>query len=479
MADDDVIDDLGVIWRQGFRPGSHKAYGFAICCSAAAIAMRYALGFIDSGLVPFATFFPAVLLVTFLGGIAAGILALVLCGIFGWWLFIPPDFAFFPVSQSDVWNILLYAGNGGIIIWAAEGFRRARGELGSGQETASVLDAIVSYSGDAIVSFTLDGTIRTWNMGAERLFGYSAEEAIGRPLSILVPPDKQDEPTKYFPRSSAGELLQFETVRVGKGNRRIDVSVSTGPIRSASGRIIGVSSIFHDIRDRKQREDHIHLVMRELSHRANNLLAVIHAIARRTAKQTTTIEEFDRRFSARLQALAHSHEILVKGDWHGAQLGDLVKSQLTPFADVSHRVQTEGPEIMLSPRAVEQIGIALHELATNAVKHGALSNANGSVRVHWKFEQDDDDKDGHLRITWQESGGPRVATPTHEGFGFLVLQRIVPAALNGRAEFELLPHGINWTITIPMPNAVGLSREHSLLEFLAPTPAEDTPTLPR
>jgi PAS domain S-box-containing protein len=479
MADGGLIDVFKAIWRQGFRPGSRSAYGFAICCSAVAVVIRYGLGFIDSDLVPFATFFPAVVLVTILGGTAAGILALAVCGIAGWWLFVLPEFSFFPITRPDMLNMLLYVGNGGIIIWAAEGFRRARREAGYGQETASELDAIVSYSGDAIVSFALDGTIRTWNIGAERLFGYSAEEAIGRPLSILVPPDKNDEPATYFPRSSSGELLQFETVRVGKNNRRIDVSVSTGPIRSASGRIIGVSSIFHDIRDRKQREDHIHLVMRELSHRANNLLAVIHAIARRTAKQTTTIEEFERRFSARLQALAHSHEILVRGDWHGAQLGELIKSQLSPFADVSHRIQSEGPEIMLSPRAVEQIGIALHELATNAIKHGALSTADGSVRVHWKFERDEDDKDEQLRISWQESGGPRVATPTHEGFGFLVLRRIVPAALNGRAEFEFLPNGINWTLTVPKLNAIGLSREHSLLEFLTPPATDDGQTLRR
>src|SRR5207237_6755026 len=128
-------------------------------------------------------------------------------------------------------------------------------------------------------------------------------------------------------------MLQFETVRIGKAGKRIDVSISTGPIRSRSGQIIGVSAIFHDITARKRREEHINFVLRELSHRAKNLLAVVQAIARQTGRQATSWQDFEQRFTARVQSLAQSHDVLVKQDWRGSSLDDLVASQLAPFAE--------------------------------------------------------------------------------------------------------------------------------------------------
>jgi two-component sensor histidine kinase len=243
-------------------------------------------------------------------------------------------------------------------------------------------------------------------------------------------------------------MLHFETVRISKGGRRIDVSVSTGPIRSRMGNIVGVSAIFHDITDRKQKEEHIVFIMREVTHRAKNLLAVIQSIARQTARHTTSMDEFERQFSARLQALSSLHDILVNQDWHGGSLGDLVDGQLTLFADFSHRITTDGPRVLLKPQAVEQIGIAIHELATNAVKYGALSVAQGSVNISWKLERAED-KAKLLSINWREFGGPIVTVPEQLGFGNLVVKRIVPETLNGSASLEFLPEGVNWTLKIP------------------------------
>src|SRR5262249_5437204 len=142
-----------------------------------------------------------------------------------------------------------------------------------------------------------------------------------------------DEPKRMFPRSSAGEILKFETQRLKKSGERIDVSVSTGPILSKDGRIIGVSAIFRDISGRKQNEQHLDFVLRELSHRAKNLLAVIQAIARQTARAAESPQDFERRFGDRLQALAHSQDILVEHDWRGATLEELVNTQMTPFTE--------------------------------------------------------------------------------------------------------------------------------------------------
>jgi PAS domain S-box-containing protein len=453
MIGSSTIDRIRTTWHRGLRPFSAAAIALAITCVAIATALRFALGFISPDIVPFATYYPAILLVTFLARAPAGALALALSAIASWWFFLPPPFTFFPVSLPEIVNILIYLCVGAIMVWTVDSIRGARRQLTESLEAASQLNAVVSYSADAIIGFALDGTISSWNAGAERMFGYRAEEIIGRPIQVLVPPDRLDEPKHLFPRTSAGEMVHFETVRIGKAGQRVDVSISTGPIRSRSGTITGVSAIFHDITERKRREEHINFVLRELSHRAKNLLAVVQAIARQTGRQTANMRDFEQRFTARIQSLAQSHDILVKQDWRGSNLQDLVASQLTPFTDVGKRVVTEGPDLMLNPRAVEQIGIALHELATNAVKHGALSVPNGQVSVSWKLVLDGG-SDDHLKIVWHEHGGPACAPPESEGFGHLVVRKLVPTALEGRARLEFPQEGLRWTLELPLKNSV-------------------------
>ncbi len=440
---------LRMLWRQGLRPGSGAAYGFAAICVVIAAAVRLGLGRLDANLIPFATFYPAILLATLHGGAAAGVFSVVLSTVLGWWLFVPPAFQFVPITARDVINVSIFVCVGGIIVWTAESLRRTRAQLIKMLEASSELTAIVSYSGDAIVGFGLDGTVRSWNASAEQLFGYRADEIVGRPLSALVPPERQDEPKQMFPRSSSGDILKFETQRLHKSGKRIDVTVSTGPIRSIDGRIVGVSAIFHDITDRKQREQHLNFVLRELSHRAKNLLTIVQAIARQTARQATNPQDFERRFGERLQALAQSQDVLVEREWRGATLQELVTTQLSPFAEVKNRVVTEGPDVMLAPRAAEKIGIALHELATNSIKHGAWSVPAGSVNVSWVVEV----KDGaaeRLRLEWREHGGPTVSPPSREGFGTIVVTRLVPTSLEATASLDFHPQGLAWTLTMPM-----------------------------
>jgi PAS domain S-box-containing protein len=448
-----TIDRIRKAWHRGLHPFSAAAIALAVGCAAIATAVRFGLGLISPEIVPFSTYYPAILLVTYLARAPAGVLTLVLGAIASWWFFFLPPFAFFPLAPPDLANLLIYLVVGAIMVWTVDSLRGTRQQLAESLEAASQLNAVVSYSADAIIGFSLDGTIRSWNAGAERMFGYRTEEIVGRPIQILVPPDRLNEPKSYFPRTSAGEMVQFETVRIGKAGQRVDVSISTGPIRSRSGEIIGVSAIFHDITERKRREEHINFVMRELSHRAKNLLAVVQAIARQTGRQAANIRDFEQRFMARIQSLAHSHDILVKRDWRGSSLNELVASQLAPFTDVSKRVVTEGPDLLLNPRAVEQIGIALHELATNAVKHGALSVPNGQVSVSWKLELNGN-SDDHLKIVWNERGGPACTPPESEGFGHLVVRKLVPTALEGRARLEFPSQGLRWTLELPLKNSV-------------------------
>jgi two-component sensor histidine kinase len=192
--------------------------------------------------------------------------------------------------------------------------------------------------------------------------------------------------------------------------------------------------------------------MRELTHRSKNLLAVIQAMARQSKVGSSTVDEFEARFSARLQALAASHDLLVKRDWHGVAVDDLVKSQLGHYLDEhTSQIVVDGPPIVVSPEAAQNIGLAIHELSTNAAKYGALSIPNGRILVRWELAALSDGG-MPLRVTWTESGGPPVEAPARTGFGRAVIEQIAPRALQGEARLEFTPQGVHWTLEIPSMN---------------------------
>ena len=203
-----------------------------------------------------------------------------------------------------------------------------------------------------------------------------------------------------------------------------------------------------DLATRKRHEEQIEAVMRELSHRSKNLLAVIQSVARQIARQTDNFDDFERAFTTRLAALAVTHDLLVARGWRGVDIRDLIRIQLLPFvAEDETRVSTKGPELTLSPKAAEQLGLALHELATNAAKYGALSCPAGKVDMTWQIE----DKESTLNFSWKECNGPPgAAAPGHRGFGHLVLTRVVPISLDGRASLEFQAEGVTWVLIAPL-----------------------------
>jgi two-component sensor histidine kinase len=207
-----------------------------------------------------------------------------------------------------------------------------------------------------------------------------------------------------------------------------------------------------DVAVRRRHEEHVNFVMRELSHRSKNLLFIVQSMANQVARQTDSFDDFCVGFSRRLCAFAETHDLLVMGDWHGADIGDLIRTHLSPFHEVGNNsVIIEGPELKLNPKAAEQIGLALHELGTNAVKHGALSVAAGVVTIRWDIETGQ--AQNPVRITWKEVGGPRVEAPRRQGFGDVVLTEIVPTSLRGTALLEFEPEGVKWVLLAPS-NAV-------------------------
>jgi len=200
---------------------------------------------------------------------------------------------------------------------------------------------------------------------------------------------------------------------------------------------------------RRRHQEHLNFVIHELSHRSKNLLSIVQSMANQVARQTNSLEDFYAGFTSRLCAFAETHDLLVKGDWHGADIRDLVRTQLAPFHNLGdNSVLIEGSELKLNPKAAEHIGLAVHELGTNAVKHGALSTPKGVVKIRWEQEKSGQPK-ALLRIIWKEIGGPPVEQPQRQGFGEVVLTKLVPVSLQGTASLEFEPEGVKWVLVAP------------------------------
>ena len=224
------------------------------------------------------------------------------------------------------------------------------------------------------------------------------------------------------------------------------------PLRSAAGEIIGINVVVEDITDRKKHEEQILLLMREVNHRAKNMLGVVQAIARHTV--TSHPEDFVRRFSERLQALAMSQDLLIKNEWQGTDLTELVRAQLAHFKDlIDTRVVLAGSPVRLSPAATQTIGMALHELATNAGKYGALSNTDGQVEINWKVYEPEPGEQ-RFSMSWIELGGPPVSAPARRGFGSTVIEFMARMGLAAEVQLDYASSGLQWRLDCPGENAL-------------------------
>jgi two-component system, chemotaxis family, CheB/CheR fusion protein len=307
------------------------------------------------------------------------------------------------------------------------------------------LGAIVESSDDAIVSKNLDGIIETWNQGAEQLFGYAAEEVIGKSITILIPLDRRDEETLIIGRIRRGERVEhYETIRRRKDGSLVEISLTVSPVKDGKGRIIGASKIARDISERKRKEERIELLAREVDHRAKNLLAMVQATVHLT--QADTAEALKAAIGGRLRALSNAHDLLAQSRWAGADLQGLVAEELLPYCtDDKPRAVIKGDILMLDPATAQAIAVAVHELTTNAVKYGALSVPSGRLRVEWARSAD-----AGLVLRWVETGGPAVKPPTRRGFGSRIVERMIRDQLKGTAHFDWRKDGLACEITIPV-----------------------------
>lgn len=317
-----------------------------------------------------------------------------------------------------------------------------------GEEANALLASTVHSSTDAIFSIDPDLTIKTWNGGAERLYGYTALEAIGRSLRMICPEKLHDEQGGLYNQSMSGKPVLLETLRRHKDGHLIPVGISGSPIFAPDGRVVGVAAVHRDITANRAYEEHLAFTLRELSHRTKNLLAVVQGLAHMIARRSEDVEEFEVRFRGCVQALAYSHDLLVQHDWQGATLEELLRVQLAPFGGVDGtKIALQGPEVFLTPPTMQSLGLIMHELATNATKHGALSTPTGKVAIGWTRDPGDDG----IRLNWQEHGGPPVGQPKRKGFGQVVFERI-GASLDGAISVDFRPEGFVCDVTIAANN---------------------------
>jgi len=319
------------------------------------------------------------------------------------------------------------------------------------EQAQAHLAAIVASSSEAIISKTLEGTVKSWNRAAEKIFGYSAEEMIGQSIRLLIPSERQAEEDAILDKISRAEMISnYETVRLCRDGSMIDVSVNVSPIFDGAGKVIGASKIAHDIGERKRAEERERLLIGEVNHRAKNMLTLVQVIARQTAASDS--ETFAKNFEQRIFALSASHDLLVNSGWQDILLEDLVRSQLEHFRDtLGSRIRLSGPQIKISAPAAQAIGMAVHELATNAGKYGALSNKQGVVTISWRLDQAKA-ADSQFVMHWVEEGGPPVERPKTSGFGSTVIDRLLTATLQGEVEVEWRATGLVCQVSCPPEN---------------------------
>jgi PAS domain S-box-containing protein len=330
------------------------------------------------------------------------------------------------------------------------------------EEAAQHYAAIVESSDDAIISKDINGVIMSWNSGAQRLFGYTSQEAVGKPVTILIPPSRHDEEPRILERIRRGERTEhYETVRQRKDGSSVDISLTVSPIRDLRGNIIGASKIARDVTERKRAEERQDLLLREMDHRIKNLFALAISILSLSGRSARNVQDLVRSARERLSALARAYALTLshgpRDDPQGTKpttLHCLIRTIIAPHEDIEEaqgeRLTITGPDLGISGSALSSLALLLHEFGTNSAKYGALSAPKGQIEIVGA------EHGQTFVLTWTERGGPTItSSPDGEGFGAILTRATVTSQLGGEMSRDWRPEGLVVRLSLPRERLKG------------------------
>jgi PAS domain S-box-containing protein len=434
------------------RQNPLAAYGAATLAVIIATFARQAVGGQVMEGIPFITYYPAIIIAALIGGFWPGLFATALSAFAAWYLFIPPALSF-ELDKRELLSLLMFffvAGINVVIIALLDG---AVERVMAQEHNMRVL---IESAPNGIVVVDEQGVIRLVNTSAEKLFGYSRTELVGNSIEILVPGPFVDTHPKM--RQLFQQKPETRAMGIGRdlSGRRKDgtefpVEVGLNPVRRNGNNAVLATVI--DITARKQAQDSQKLIIRELQHRTQNLFAVFQAVAARAVDESKTAAEIKLVLNGRVQALARAYAMLADAAWEGASLAAILDRQ---FAGFSNRVNVSGCEIILNPSAVQQFALIVHELATNALKYGALSAETGRVSIEGKIDRLEGART--FSFVWRETGGPSPTIPTRKGFGTVILLDSAKQFSQSVA-MDFMQEGLRYEVQLQL-GAIEASAEH-------------------
>ena len=318
-----------------------------------------------------------------------------------------------------------------------------------------ILEGVRDY---AIMATDLQQNVTIWNAGAQQILGWQATELIGRTFPAIW--SQEDQALKADDRERALCLqdgrTEEERWHLRKDGTAFWSHTLMTPLRRDDGQLIGFLKILRDRTEQRAADENQSLLVNELNHRVKNTLATVQSIAAQTLRSAATVADARAALEERLIALSLAHDVLTRESWEGAEMHEIATLAISPYvgADTA-RIVTGGPEVRLEPSMALAMAMALQELATNAVKYGALSTPEGRLSILWTLEAD------VIRLTWEEKDGPVVTQPKHRGFGSRLIERSLSAALGGDAAIDFAPSGVICVITAIIPSGPTSSRELS------------------
>jgi PAS domain S-box-containing protein len=431
------------------RPGTFGAYTLAVVAVGAATTLQVV---IDPyvGHARYLTFLLAVTVTTLISGFGAGLFCLVLSvGAVDLFLLPPhPPFSFY-VDPVELPALLLF-----VLAGLSSTILVAGGRLAIERKHTEASRARLQLALDAARlgwwHYDLRNGVASGDTRFKEIFDVTVDEMPIEDIKKLVHPDDAerfwaDRQASLDPANLQRSAYEYRVLRRGGEVRWVEVRrLIDFEDQQRAASVVGT---VRDITERKQREEREHLLMQEANHRTKNVLTVVDAIAHRTA--ATGPEDFIERFSERIRALSANHDLLIRNEWKGVRIEDLVRAQLAPFADlVGSRIVIRGPKLRLNAASAQAIGLALHELTTNASKYGSLSTDRGRVDVSWEIGHD------AFIMGWIEREGPPVSAPEQRGFGTIVIEAMVKRSVDGTVDLDYAPSGLTWRLTCPAANAL-------------------------